>query len=226
MFRRTVLSLALASLAGLTLATSASAGWNAWGANGGTGTVATSGTITLKANTSVSDGWAADGDQLGQKAFYSTSDYNGMKVGDLFSFTLTDQNGGPVYSNIFVTDGTNKGILAAGFGKCSELTWNLWEATGSDGLLASSKNGAVVNWADYKDLSVCSGGWEIAPIGGWPSLCSTDGVRVVIGNRSGSQPGEVSFSNACVKVVPEPMFFQMGSLLALGGLGLLKGRKR
>ena len=61
-------------------------------------------------------------------------------------------------------------------------------------------------------------------------VAGTNTLEFCVTNQSGSSGNptglRVEFLSGCAQPIPEPVFFQMGSLLGLGGLGLLKGRKR
>jgi len=252
MFRRTVLSLALASLAGLTLATSASAGWDTFVIRNAT-TNGNAPAITANGDGSYTFGIF----EGGQKAGWGTNDVNGMKIGDIAGLGITRSDPrSPVnapYINFLITNGAGEYAIIAGTPTAADgHTWSrdqflaatadVYESSNSTWLKNLNAGGTHHTFADFAQWVIQAptaaefgSAWDASNVMGTGAPRDilngnkAYGVNWVFGdtlsNYTTTEPGYVC-ANPCVKVVPEPMFFQMGSLLALGGLGLLKGRKR
>ncbi len=183
----------------------------------------------------------------GQKVNYGTNAFNGLTLGDIVSVNWTTLEATPSdktpYLNIWVTDGTNRAILAvegnyvgnvlAGFyikayeaTDLNNLDWLLAGklAEGEHITLNSSGNritlnGVDITWGDLADVTIG------LPTDGYisPSATTSTAFNIVYGDTRNNYIGTYELSNLQVAAVPEAASL---GILALGASGLLAKRRR
>jgi hypothetical protein len=187
--------------------------------------------------------------QSGNKAFYSTGDYNGMKVGQLneLSYTMVaptpiDTLKGP-YLNVYVQYGSNgRSILSldASPAVLGDLDGQAYHNFSTAHYRFNETVGAMLGYVagltpdangwysfnDVKDLVIAPGVYlgMVAPTAGWPAGYGPgDGVSLGWGNRSASDylnPVTIRDVNVSSVPVPATLF-----LLAPGLAGLAAIRR-
>jgi hypothetical protein len=209
--------------------------WDAWSV-GNTGSTVVSGpnvifTVGDDGGPPVPPVWTSG--QTHSKAFYSTDDYNGMKVGQLIELSYTQliptsvadpaHLEGP-YLNIVVTDGTDFSFLlldamASPLGQQKHVFGTaLFRGNEGTGSLAAW-NGVWKSFDDVKNLTIAAGFGAnlsaVAPdVTGWTGPGADDGIVLVLGNRGSSPTLTATITDVNVSV-PEP------STLMLLGFGLM-----
>lgn len=236
---------------------SSSVDWHAWGVHEATISESSGSITAYTPNTPDGSGittqylWdkSSPPTRNGAKAFYSTSAFTGLTIGDITQFTWDFDAGlqGNAYFNVMVDDGSgDKGILiptvsSSLFGTASQwgdgATFRIVEPdAGFD--IGTSLSSLV--WNDVKDLVITTGPFNDQPdtLSGtqdytgnnwaaWADLAAgsdsdweQDGVLVVFGQSTGTGTPTTTISN--LTVVPEPTSL---ALLSLGGLMLVRRRK-
>jgi hypothetical protein len=115
-------------------------------------------------------------------------------------------------------DSWNHGIGAAGFG-----------IFGDADAFAGGGSSPVLDGVDYGLVGTLSG----SPSGGLKKNLIDDQIKIVLTGWTGTDITRVRFqwgsslteNSTTITRVPEPAFYQMAALLALGGLGILRFRK-
>lgn len=227
---------------GLSVGLNASATtWTPWAVGtGSTDDTTVPGNVTFTAGTAPGPVWTTT--QAGNKAFYSTDDFNGRTLGSLIelSYTLVsppDPTGlSAPYLNIVVTDGTDFSFLLLdampvpdGQQKHVFSTAHYKFNESSGGALLAMQNDAkngnfpsttpMWGFDDVKNLTIAGGFLAnpagVTPIGGWTGSGADDGIVLAWGNRGGAAnyANPVTISGA--SVVPDG-----GATLGLLGLSL------
>lgn len=212
--------------------------WTPWAVGTGSTTVV-AGNITFTAGTSPAPVWTSG--QQGNKAFYSTDAFNGMKISSLIELSYTllnppDPTGlSAPYLNVVATDGTDfvhllLDAMPIPFGQQKhDFSTASYQANEGSGGLAGW-NGTWKSYADVKDLTI-AGGYSanpaaMTPIGGWTGLGADDGVVLAWGNRGGAAnyANPVTITNVQVRSVPDSA--STFALLSVGLLVLAAWRRR
>jgi hypothetical protein len=215
-------------------------GWTNWAVGSGSTVINSDASITFTAGVNTAPVWTTG--QSGNKAFYSTDDFNGMKVGDLIELSYTLVN--PVdptgldapYLNIAVTDGVGgfSYLLLDGASSPGGQTRQVFNAAKYRG---NEGSGALAPWNnvwksfdDVKNLTIAAGfaanATGASPIGGWTGVGADDGIILAWGNRGGDPMynHSVTISGVGIQAVPAPT--GIVGLLGLAAMGLVACGKR
>jgi hypothetical protein len=144
--------------------------WHAWAVHDGSiNATSVPGQITSTLTSDLTYHWNKSNwsTRTGQKAYYSTSDFNGMTVGSILSvgYQVTSGNWGNVYFNVYVQDSNGKrAILSPSYNSAAQSGWAaagnsycVFEA--ESGWTGTAKTGwYAATWDQVKNLTISTGG--------------------------------------------------------------------
>ena len=152
----------------------ANAEWHAWGTHDGSVSITSPGTATSSITSDPTYHWnkSSWSGRTGQKAFITTSDFNGMTVSDAIQsidYDVTDGYWGDVYFNIMVQDSNGKkAILTPAYNSDSSSGF------ATDGSAGASGDFCVFE-AEAGWVGTSAVGWYAAEFDAIKDLVITDG---------------------------------------------------
>jgi len=256
--RATGLCIIVAILATGSVAAAAPIEWHAWGVHGATiddSSFPTS--VTAVTGVDANYHWNKSNwdTRIGQKAFLSTSHFNGMLVGTItgLDWDVIEGYWGNAYFNVMVEDANGKkAILAPSLNSATSTGWEAsgnafsvfeaeagWTGTAATGWYAAT-------WDEVKDLVITDGPFTEFPDtltgaataqndsvytaanwAAWSGGNSSDGFLITFGQSTGTSTPVTTIGNISIEyeTIPEPGTLILFGAGLFGGLMIVRRRR-